>query len=420
MENSCLVTTLDRVVNNPNLMKINEVRFPFKVVSTSVKELVRINFTVSANSNVRILGGLNFSNSAGVDMGVASSVLTPGSNNLYVNANKDFTIVVDDKRVITGLGNSDGTSGYYFLSTTDPIKLYLTNVYGAIDFNVIKYLTNLTFIRTSQKVFIGSISDLSILTKLTDIIILEENSIVTQNDIVGSIESLSILTVLTRFKVGSPLLANTRFNITGDISKLPTSLTQCIVNYVPVSGTLSSYISTHPATTVFNVEGTNISGNTSVLAGKNLATFNPTSSPIEVNLADFASSTQQSADYKSTKIVGDLSRINNNLVFITNSTKAVVRPDLGADYSRQSNLTWSAVKTDRVYILALEAFKMNSLTDIKAFLRDMTGLILSPTSIANWQKTIAIQTTAALDSEVASLANTLATSKGVTVTITNI
>jgi hypothetical protein len=179
-----------------------------------------------------------------------------------------------------------------------------------------------------------------------------------------------------------------------------------------LTGVINSTIIKTANMTDFNILNTNISVDLSFFAGKTITgTFSLSGSLAKGDVQNLASINKTSLEnLKGIELTGDLAKLNNNCVFLSNAGGTFNKND----NSTKTSLTWTT-KGTRQYILALENVRMTSGVD--QFLIDMSTLELDPSAIqsgSSWLKTIRIigTRTSASDSAVATLS-----AKGVTVTL---
>lgn len=200
----CLVTKLSGVVDNNSLLKVGEIRFMVKDVSTPTNETQKLDITFSTNSSLKIIGDGYFTDSTlNQNLGKSKDVQA-GTNTIYVS-NGSFTLIAENKYKIESI-----SMGSAYSVSIDDLKwsnLYnitanYTNTEGSI--SSLKDITRLQSIDLSYTKVVGDIANLS---KLTNAKILSFIC----DGVTGNLSSLQNLRNLTSLMLK---------NISGDVSSL--------------------------------------------------------------------------------------------------------------------------------------------------------------------------------------------------------
>lgn len=269
----CLVTKLNAVVDNDNILHIGEVRIKIAVDKTPSNQFISL--SVNKETNLEIIGDSyftdsSFSNNLGKSKTINSS---DGVVKVYFN-NATAEIAIRDKYSILDLSfgnksksvdlssfsyamslktiNSQYSGVYGDISNLKKLKLsqiYLSGdkIYGDIaslkdmttltrlnindvqdvygDLSSLRNLTNLELLYFNHSGLTGSIDSLKPLTKLTSVNL--ENL---KAQFTGNIESLSGMTKLSNFSCFNAAL-------TGDLAKIPASCT--LVNFANNNSTFT-------------------------------------------------------------------------------------------------------------------------------------------------------------------------------------
>lgn len=274
----CLVTKLNAVVDNDNILHLGEARIKIAVDKTPSNQY--INISVSSDTDLEIIGDSYFTDSSlSVNLGKSKKVKSSdGEVRVYFN-NAVAEIGIRNKyniRDIRFIGskstdlasfaytkylysiNAEYTGIYGDISSlknTSIGQIYLSGckIYGDIaslknttslyrisindvpdvygDLSSLSGLTNLVWLYFNHSGLTGSIDSLRTLTKLTSVNLENTNAQFT-----GNIESLSGMSELSDFTCNNAAL-------TGDLAKIPASCT--LVNFASSSSTFTW--STRPA-----------------------------------------------------------------------------------------------------------------------------------------------------------------------------
>lgn len=276
----CLVTKLNAVVDNDNILHLGEARIKIVVDKTPSNQYIRI--SVSSDTDLEIIGDSYFTDSSlSVNLGKSKKVKpSDGMVNVYFN-NAVSEIGIRNKYnirdiIFQGRSKSMDLASFAYTKYLKSINAEYTGVYGDISFlknmnigqiylsgckiygdiaslknttslarlnindapdvygdlSSLSGLTNLVWLYFNHSSLTGSIDSLRTLTKLTSVNL--EN---TKDKFTGNIESLSGMSALSNFTCNNAAL-------TGDLAKIPASCK--LVNFA--SGGSSTFTwSTRPA-----------------------------------------------------------------------------------------------------------------------------------------------------------------------------
>lgn len=276
----CLVTKLNAVVDNDNILRLGEARIKIAVDKTPSNQY--INISVSSDTDLEIIGDSYFTDSSlSVNLGKSKKVKpSDGEVRVYFN-NAVAEIGIRNKYNIrdikfSGSSKSMDLASFAYTKYLNTINSEYSGIYGDIsvlknlsigqiylsgnkiygdiaslkkmtslarlnindapdvygDLSSLSGLTNLVWLYFNHSGLTGSIDSLRALTKLTSVNLENTNAKFT-----GNIESLSGMSALSDFTCNNAAL-------TGDLAKIPASCT--LVNFA--SGDSSTFTwSTRPA-----------------------------------------------------------------------------------------------------------------------------------------------------------------------------
>ena len=199
--NKCFITKLNGSSNNPDLLRLGEMRMKILKVSNPTEHTQGFSLSVNKTVTLKVVSDGYFTGKTLTENKGKSITLNAGLNNIWVNGNSDVEIAILDK---------------YSLTTID--KSYqgevVNSVYGKnIKFNIsdLKYSTALTSLNLNGTQISGDIADLKNLTALVEI-----NMYNTQVPLTGDIGQLSTLSNCTIMILKYSKLA-------GDLATLPSN-----------------------------------------------------------------------------------------------------------------------------------------------------------------------------------------------------
>ena len=217
--NKCLVTKLDGSSNNPDLLRLGEMRMKILKVSNPTEHTQGFSIGVNNNVTLEIVSNGYFTDKTLTENKGKNITINAGTSSVWVSGNNDVEIAILDKYSLTSLAT------YYVTEAS-------SDVYGKnikLDISDLKYSTALTSIVLSEAQVSGDIANLKNLTALTSI-----NLSGTQ--VSGDIANLKNLTALISLN-----LYNAQVPLTGDIGQLST-LSSCVsisLKYSKLTGDLA-------------------------------------------------------------------------------------------------------------------------------------------------------------------------------------
>ena len=217
--NKCLVTKLDGSSNNPDLLRLGEMRMKILKVSNPTEHTQGFSIGVNNNVTLEIVSNGYFTDKTLTENKGKNITINAGTSSVWVSGNNDVEIAILDKYSLTSLAT------YYVTEAS-------SDVYGKnikLDISDLKYSTALTSIVLSEAQVSGDIANLKNLTALTSI-----NLLGTQ--VSGDIANLKNLTALISLN-----LYNAQVPLTGDIGQLST-LSSCVsisLKYSKLTGDLA-------------------------------------------------------------------------------------------------------------------------------------------------------------------------------------
>lgn len=340
----CLVTQLTEAVNDETLLKVRELAFLFKKSSNA--GVTGLFMNVNATTTFRIVGEGYFTESDGsgnlgstITKTIGEGVLEM-SVSLYLTSNVSM-VVIDDKNKITQLGSTTTSKNLVQNPQGGSNNTALIIVNDLTDF---MYATRVNYLAVAADTITGDIVGLSKMTGLSAIFA------ASLTQIYGDLSSLKNLTAMKTLAITSSLIEGNIKSLAGMVNL--TSLTMRCRNVI---GDISS-----------------LSGIT------------------KANQMDFKNVNG---------LYGDLSKLNNNVRFFSNS-------------GGTSGFSWQTGATN-TNMLILEACKIVEGAD--QYLIDQAERNFNPPSSAIWFAKISITAniTSASDAAIATLQ-----SKGVTVVVT--
>ena len=378
--NKCLVTKLNGSSNNPELLKLGEMRMKILKVSNPTEHTQSFLIGVNKTVTLKIVSDGYFTDKTLTENKGNNITLNVGNNSIWANGNNDVEIAILDKYSLNYLNrNYEGENH----SKNKGIKCDLS------DF---KYSTALTTIALSITQVSGDIANLKNLTALTAIDLYG-------TQVSGDIANLKNLTALKSARLQST-------QVSGDIANLKnlTALVYLGLSITQVSGDIAN-LKNLTALTEIGLSGTQVSGDIANLknltALKKLQLSNP-QVPLTGDigqLSTLSNCTEMIFHYS--KLTGDLAILPSACLFASfNNNKGSV-------------FTWST-RPSTAKILAIEG--NIKITNVDKMLQDQAQCQVGFTeSSPAWYKKISCvgTRTSASDAAVAALQQ-----KGYTVSIT--
>ena len=222
--NKCLVTKLSGVVNNPDLLRLGEMRIKVRKLNTEYEHRA-LALSFSKETNITITGDGYFTDKNSVSNKGKQIVVHANTQTVVYISNGDYDINICNKYDLTlfvdyayGVVNSPKDSGIsvnieHFEYSRNLKNISLTNASG--DIAAVKNLTNLTSLNLGGTQVNGDIAAVKNLTNLTSLNMRLSN-------ITGDISNLSSLTKLASSQLSS---------VSGNILALnSTKLTNLIIS----------------------------------------------------------------------------------------------------------------------------------------------------------------------------------------------
>ena len=197
--NKCLITKLNGFVNNPELLRLGEMRMKILKVSNPTEHTQGFGIGVNKTVTLEIVSDGYFTDKTLTENKGKNATLNVGLNDIWVNGNSDVEIAILDKYSLT-------TINLYYKGENS------NNVYGKnVKFSIsdLKYSTALTSLDLFTTQVSGDIDALKNLTALSSLTLSN-----TQVPLTGDIGQLSTLSNCTEMRLHYSKL-------TGDLAKLP-------------------------------------------------------------------------------------------------------------------------------------------------------------------------------------------------------
>ena len=213
--NKCLITKLNGFVNNPELLRLGEMRMKTLKVSNPAEHAQGFGISVNKTVTLVIVSDGYFTDKTLTENKGKNATLNVGFNDIWVNGKSDVEIAILDKYSLTTI-SSYGVNWNILKFSISDLKystaltsLILLNTQVSGDIANLKGLTALTSLGLSNTQVSGDIANLKGLTALT---VLDLSS--TQVPLTGDIGQLSSLSNCLDIK-----LKNSK--LTGDLAMLP-------------------------------------------------------------------------------------------------------------------------------------------------------------------------------------------------------
>ncbi|GEM_PF-1640986 len=386
-----LPSALDAGVDYP---KLGELRI--KVTTRVANAIVRLNLALALNktATISIIGntGAQFCNVDGTTNLGTTINFVAGTNTAYFKAVGTFYLSISDKFAIAQLGDA------MLMSTPSNSAIGSPAVYSELDIKDMTYTECIRF--SALNAFSGDIAK----TPKTIIHFDAARESAAPSLLTGTLSS-------TTFNYPALFLLNLTYNaIKGSVTGL--NFTNARVLRFSNTELTGELVKSNISSNLIEIAvvDTDIKFDLAILSDVasllNAASLN--GSLVYGSISGLSSFTGALSELKGLNLSGDVSRIHNNVYFMSN----VNSPNYKNKNSHLSTTYWTNKKADRAYILATESVKL--VTGVDQFLIDMAGLELHPSAVSggSWNRTISIRgtRTAASDAAVTALQN-----KGVTV-----
>lgn len=280
--NDCFITTLNGVVDNPNLVKVGEIRIHVKANSAASANSQELYLASLGTIQVRAEGGGYFGTAyATVDSEHLTNLTITSSQRKIFVANMDFDLVITNKYAI------------------DRFQTQTTKSSISVDLNDLAY----SDVKLLRVVSDDSFGDISFLKHSS---ILQEAYIEANDAIYGDIAAFAGKTTLTRISVyGSQRIVGNLSSIAGC-----SALTTFQVQNTGVIGNVSSIPSTVAS---LNIQNTGISGNLNGLP-KNAITVYAKNSLVSGSISGMTGYSKLSRIEFPAGVTGELETFAQNLV----------------------------------------------------------------------------------------------------------
>ena len=192
--NKCLVTKLNGSSNNPDLLRLGEMRMKILKVSNPTEHTQGFSLSVNKAITLEIVSDGYFTDKTLTENKGKNITLNVGANNIWVNGNSDAEIAILDKYSLTKIME------YY----QGDLSAYGDNI--KFNLSYLKYSNNLDFIDLPQTQVSGDIANLKDCASLTHLNL-------SNTQVSGDIANLKNLTALKALN-----LFNTQ--VSGDIANL--------------------------------------------------------------------------------------------------------------------------------------------------------------------------------------------------------
>ena len=249
----CLVTKLNGQTDNPNLLKIGEMRIYFAKVSGSTPRKIALSF--NKDCQVSINGGYFTNNNLSSNIGTTEDFVANVEKEIFISNDECYISIPNKYSLLKGLCNSEtmsfDISSIKFSKGLISLDVGKSNVYGNI--SAFQGLQKITGLSLGNSQLYGDISALGKAISLTSLGI-------TNTKIIGNISSLQQLTKLNILEVNET-------DVEGDIAALQnmTLLKFINANYSKLSGNISAFNNMSQLTTIYMKSKGTITGDISSL-----------------------------------------------------------------------------------------------------------------------------------------------------------
>ena len=296
--NKCLVTKLNGSSNNPELLRLGEMRIKILKVSNPTEHTQGFSLGFNKPATLEIVSDGYFTDKTLTENKGKRITLNAGINDIWVNGNSNVEIAILNKYSLTYINRAyqgEVSSSVY----GDNMKFNISDL---------EYSTALTILSLSRTQVSGDIASLKNLTALTSLSL--DNTQVS-----GDISNLKSLTALTSLS-----LSNTHVN--GDIVNLKnlTALTSLSLDVTKTSGDIAN-LKNLTALTRITAYSTQISGDISNLKSLTALTsigLSNTHVPLTGDIGQLSTlSNCNYIDLNSSKLTGDLAILPNKCRYVS-------------------------------------------------------------------------------------------------------
>ena len=346
--NKCLVTKLSGVVDNPDLLRLGEIRIKVRKLNTEYEHRA-LTLSFSKETNITITGDGYFTDKNSVSNKGKQIVVPANTQTIVYISNGDYDINIYNKYDLTffvdyafGEVNAPQKSGFSiniedFKYSRNITRINTSEING--DIAAVKNLTNLTSLSLSSTQVSGDIAAVKNLTNLT---LLSLSSTQVSGDI-AAVKNLTNLTSLSLFST----------QVSGDIAAVKnlTNLTSLSMRLSNITGDISNLSS---LTKLASAQLNSVSGNILALNSTKLTNL----------------------------IISNSGGLNGDL--------ALLKKDftyLGLENDKTSVFSWTSRATDaNIYGIGGNSIMSSNLDDVLNNLANCKNAITSTT--ASWAKVI--------------------------------
>ena len=219
--NKCLITKLNGSSNNPELLRLGEMRMKILKVSNPTENTQGFSISVNNNVTLEIVSDGYFTDKTLTENKGKNITINAGKSSVFVSGNNDVEIAILDKYSLTSLA------------------VYGKNI--ELDISDLKYSTALTSIAVDGTQVSGDIANLKNLTALTTIGLYNA-----QEPLTGNIGQLSTLSSCINMSLSYSKL-------TGDLAILPSKLR--FVSFANDKGSVFTWSTRQSTAKIIAIEG---------------------------------------------------------------------------------------------------------------------------------------------------------------------
>ena len=240
--NKCFVTKLNGSSNNPELLRLGEMRMKILKVSNPTEHTQCFSLSVNKAVTLEIVSDGYFTDKTLTENKGKNITLNVGANDIWVNGNSDVEIAILDKYSLTRI------TTYY--KNELPDKVYGDNI--KLNLSDLKYSNNLTILDLSHAQVSGDIANLKDCASFVSLNL-------SNTQVSGDITNFKNLTALTTLS-----LYNTK--VSGDIANLKnlTLLTYLSLDNTKVSGNIGELRGLTKCTNI-SLKGSTFTGDLSLI-----------------------------------------------------------------------------------------------------------------------------------------------------------
>ena len=240
--NKCFVTKLNGSSNNPELLRLGEMRMKILKVSNPTEHTQCFSLSVNKAVTLEIVSDGYFTDKTLTENKGKNITLNVGANDIWVNGNSDVEIAILDKYILTRI------TTYY--QNELPDKIYGNNI--KLNLSDLKYSNNLTILDLSYTQVSGDIANLKDCASFISLNL-------SNTQVSGDIANFKNLTALTA-------LSSYNTQIGGDIANLKnlTALTYLSLDNTKVIGNIGELSGLTKCTNI-SLKGSTFTGDLSLI-----------------------------------------------------------------------------------------------------------------------------------------------------------